>query len=80
MRLCAHSFVWVRGLGSGLLSGLDATAERHARHPAFLLPQSLSTPQERHARHHFQGVCRKALAGQLVVHGAWLHAPVVAFA
>ena len=25
-------------------------------------------------------VCRKALAGQLVVHGAWLHAPVVTFA
>ena len=27
---------------------------------------------------HFQGVCRKALTGQLVVHGAWSHAPVVA--
>ena len=72
-------FVWVRGLGSGLLSGLGPTAERrYARQPAFLLPQSLSTPQERHAPHHFQGVCRKALAGQLVVPGAWLHAPVVA--
>ena len=44
----------------------------HARHPAFLLPHFLSTPQERHALHHSQGVCRKALTGQLVVHGAWL--------
>ena len=35
---------------------------------------------ERHAPYHFQGVCRKALAGQLVVHGAWLHAPTVASA
>ena len=66
------SFVWVQGLGSGLLSGLGLAAEGHARHPAFLPPPSLSAPQERHARHHFQRVCRKALAGQLVVHGAWV--------
>ena len=44
----------MRGLGSGLLSGLGPTAENHARLPAFLLPQYLSTSQERYAPHHFQ--------------------------
>ena len=78
MRSCAPQFRM--GARSGIRPALWPWSHTAERHPAFLLPQSLLTPQERHAPHHFQGVCSKALAGQLVVHGAWLHAPVVAFA
>ena len=70
----------VNGMDTGFssMSKISMPADKPSR-PVHLLGACLSL-EILHAPHHFQGVCRKALAGQLVVHGAWLHAPVVVFA
>ena len=81
MRLCApHQFHMGEGLGSSLLSGLGPAAEGDARHPDCPFACQLCHQLCKSFKLNIilREFAERPWPDELVVHGAWLYAPVIA--